>query len=263
VTVDRFAGVRAKLARADHLVAEFTAAVEAWSDQFGLEVRHRMDGPWHVWFVPARPELEAPLDLAVLVGEVAHHLRSTLDHMAWVLVEANGGKPNRDTTFPVCHTLDAWNIAKRKCLRGASESVIAEIREYQPFAPGKPHPVMHPMAQLAEINNLDKHRTLIVTAPIIKHVEMKGRLPAGRYTTEQRDMKNGLPIDVDQDVARFQFQELEDGGDVPELRAGKATAGVMIDIQTLGRYRFAFPHTMLPSFVDGVRHLADDLHRFA
>lgn len=44
---------------------------------------------------------EVPLTFSAIIGDVLYDLRSALDHLAWQLVIANGGTPNRDTAFPI------------------------------------------------------------------------------------------------------------------------------------------------------------------
>ena len=44
-----------------------------------------------------------PIDptFTILAGEIVHHLRSSLDHLAWALVLKNGNRPDQRTHFPV------------------------------------------------------------------------------------------------------------------------------------------------------------------
>jgi hypothetical protein len=52
----------------------------------------------------ARVSQEPPVRWGVVAGEIVHHLRSALDHLAWQLVLDNGGTPktgSQGTMFPI------------------------------------------------------------------------------------------------------------------------------------------------------------------
>jgi len=46
------------------------------------------------------------------IGEVAHSLRSALDHLAWQLVIAAGNSPNNRTQFPICERYPEKRVFK-------------------------------------------------------------------------------------------------------------------------------------------------------
>ncbi|HLW52531.1 MAG TPA: hypothetical protein VKW06_06780 [Candidatus Angelobacter sp.] len=43
-----------------------------------------------------------PDNISLILGDAIHNLRSALDHLAWQLVELGGGKPDKNTYFPIC-----------------------------------------------------------------------------------------------------------------------------------------------------------------
>src|SRR5258708_16555502 len=45
-----------------------------------------------------------PNDIALILGNAIHNLRSALDHLAWQLVEAGGGTPIKKTPFSLFET---------------------------------------------------------------------------------------------------------------------------------------------------------------
>src|ERR1035437_3291653 len=64
---------------------------------------------FYVQQVPAIPN-----ELAFTLGDALHNLRSTLDHLAYALVVAAGGTPNRYTSFPIGELdKDFKGLAKR------------------------------------------------------------------------------------------------------------------------------------------------------
>lgn len=118
-----------------------------------------------------RTEIEEhpPHRLPILIGEWAHNLRSALDQVAWELVEMNGGVPSRKTQFPILDfapTKDGVRVPLRVKAKtgGVSEDVLTLIERAQPYSHGD-DPTWHPLSLLAEINNCDKHRTLMLGSP--------------------------------------------------------------------------------------------------
>jgi hypothetical protein len=108
----------------------------------------------------------APLRMRIntLVGEFLHDLRSSLDHLAWQLVEHNGGKPTEFTTFPV---LKVGPTPNKKGIQppptvvgGVSDAAMAIIEDAQPYKWGE-HYAKHPLWVLHQLWNIDKHRHVL------------------------------------------------------------------------------------------------------
>src|SRR5437867_3099381 len=62
----------------------------------GVEVRQRPDLSW-----------------GVLMGEILHNLRSSLDHAFWQLVASHGGKPHERTAFPIFLREDGFDAERQ------------------------------------------------------------------------------------------------------------------------------------------------------
>lgn len=105
-----------------------------------------------VWKVHRPP----PLRLSVLLGDLLHNLRSSLDHIAWQLVLANGGTPGRGTSFPILLTKKATlKIAGR-----ISKQAAAVVEDLQPYNNKSGVPEIDPLHILGTLNNIDKHREI-------------------------------------------------------------------------------------------------------
>jgi hypothetical protein len=162
-----------KVARANYHLK----ALQAMSDEYfkvhelySFAEDHQTQAPWTrvVLSVAEDP----PPHWGVFLGDIVQNLRAALDHLVWRLVPLTGAKGTRRTQFPiVCYTR-AWQAAQGRNLRGVHKEHRALIRALQPFQ--SPHsPQRHPLAQVAWLSNIDKHRvvhpTLIVggwSAPI-------------------------------------------------------------------------------------------------
>jgi len=108
-----------------------------------------------------------PVDpFAVLIGDVLHNLRGTLDHLAYALAEKHTGRPlpddiAKDSEFPVFGHKDLKAI--RKKIRGIDPTAQTIIESLQPYQRGN-HFTSDPLWKLHELSNIDKHRLLLVGA---------------------------------------------------------------------------------------------------
>lgn len=174
----RLDGIDAKLDRAqkhlDGLDEEWkpwAAGKEAW--EFSGEINERK----RRYIVSIR--LRKPLTpvFSLIGGEIVHHARSSLDHLACYLVEASGGQVTNSTAWPVVRSRGEWarKVERRKRriqfwrkkgggpLAGASDEVRAFIKSKQPYRRrGKARD--DPLFRLEELWNTEKHRILYAGA---------------------------------------------------------------------------------------------------
>lgn len=154
MSVSQANGLRAKLARALEHLLDLDQRVAAYldSEPLGIRRENSPDGRRQVFVLEQR---KAPaLELSVLVGEVAHQLRSAVEHVAHGLVVANGGQPTFKTAFPVHLT----EPAQLRIDGGVGVEALARVADSQPYR--APNPREHPMHVLNRLWNIDKHRTL-------------------------------------------------------------------------------------------------------
>lgn len=104
-----------------------------------------------------------PLQVSVIFGDALHNMRSLLDHVARLLVVANGGqpvdRPPGATMFPIHVERPRRPVTINP---GISSEAQAVVESLQPFH--SPDPRQHPLWRLSELNNIDKHRLLHVTS---------------------------------------------------------------------------------------------------
>jgi hypothetical protein len=104
-------------------------------------------------------------DILLSLGDFVYNLRSGLDQLAWQLCLSGGGDPGRDTMFPIYERDGAKSEAMfLKRVKDMPPDAVLIIRELQPYKRGADYR-KHPLRQLNELGNIDKHR-----------------LPAGRST---------------------------------------------------------------------------------
>ena len=125
--------------------------------------------------------------LYTIVGELLHDLRSSLDHLAWILVVENGGDPTQDTRFPILKVAPAAN---KKGINppphvagGASTDALAIIDAAQPYKWG-PRFAEHPLWVLHELWNIDKHRHIVLKGTAVESFVIPAGTPRFTFTLQ-------------------------------------------------------------------------------
>jgi hypothetical protein len=118
------------------------------------------DGTEHVVRVTGVKVL--PDRFSLRIGDIAHNLRSTLDHVAYSVART----PNRDTSFPI------WSQQSRQpsgrliqpfIAGGTTAAVKRILKAVQPYAEGQV-PQTNLLYLLRELDNVDKHRFVVTSA---------------------------------------------------------------------------------------------------
>lgn len=163
MSVDDLEGIRQKILRAGEHLQEVTEAVSEYvvtgeygiKDQLERQIPEKSGRPGRTWRVDIGTP--PPPRIAVLCGDVLHNIRSSLDHLAWALVIQSGGQPQiPGTRFPILKE----GSRRPPTIEGGVPAAVSEILDVvQPYQAGH-----QPLAQLAELSNIDKHRRLNVVA---------------------------------------------------------------------------------------------------
>lgn len=109
-----------------------------------------------------------PLRFSVLAGEIAHHLRSVLDHLVYALViDEDRVLPSKNHQFPVCETVGQFDGAcKNGRIRGISRPARELIRSVQPYR--QKNPATDTLLGLHRLNIVDKHKLLAVVTSVVQ-----------------------------------------------------------------------------------------------
>lgn len=156
-------GVHKKLARAsDHIAwleQSFDRFVETSQDKtFGS--RTDTDPKKGLFTTRWVDHPLVPLEWAVVIGEILYAMRSSLDHLAWQLVIANGNQPTERTEFPIFQTEASFNSKALSKMAGMSDGAKRVIVDLQPFIADPEHPTHSTIWKIHELNIVDKHRLL-------------------------------------------------------------------------------------------------------
>ena len=127
------------------------------------EVRKTADE--QVWvFRGATPDV--PIEWSIRLGEILYNLRSSLDHLVWQLVLANGQEPGRHNQFPIVENESGWQQAtpERNVLKGMHPDVKLTVKRLQPYTVAGNFPFdVSAFWPLHSLCNIDKHRHLNLT----------------------------------------------------------------------------------------------------
>src|SRR5713101_158737 len=160
-------GCRAKIHRARFHIGELGEMVRAFVEHSPYNVHLAVDEAANeVVFTAVANPLFSPtsITLTLIAGEVAHQLRSALDHLVWQLVIANTGQPPQGTRsqFPIFKTEAGYDQRAADMIEGVSANAATRIRAAQPFHAGA-HAERVLTWVVHELNNTDKHRIIPLT----------------------------------------------------------------------------------------------------
>lgn len=165
LTSDQLAGVNEKLKRAEESIGDLNSLIVAF-------LKESPEGGFSDDKQKAAKELAEfhakrviPLRFGVIAGEVIHHLRSSLEHIVWMLSnEAYRRDYPTRIGFPVKDTKPATKdelASYDRQVKGISDAgALALIERLQPY--NAPNPADDPLTILHGLSNEDKHHTLIL-----------------------------------------------------------------------------------------------------
>jgi hypothetical protein len=150
----RMLAVRMDLAWAefDYLGDAFRGLSEEWTDSSVTE--RQSDGV--TYLVKARPGIVDPM-LRVRTGTFIHHVRATLDNLAWGLATKVKREPGK-VSFPIERSPRAFRATKWVRVLGTAAPCVVAAEALQPYE----HPDARCLLVLNDLWNQDKHRAAAV-----------------------------------------------------------------------------------------------------
>lgn len=209
-------GVRAKIKRTNEQLDNLNAALEAFLNTKPYGAIAETDGQDSV--IRASGMVEPPPVLSVLVGEVAHNLRSALDHLIWQLVIVNGRHGNRKTGFPVFKDREEYEATGKGKIERIPLSAQTLVERVQPYHAGNDFR-NHALYCLHQLNLIDKHRTIyLLAAASIANFSGVGLLQLGRA---------GLINNMEISPPRIAFP-IDNGTELYRIRGGAMNINVQV-----------------------------------
>jgi hypothetical protein len=154
-----FNDAKIKIRRAKRLLIELTSEVDAYVSSNPLTIESKpvtIDGQTGIYqsFLLRGPNEE----IAAILGDIIHNLRTALDLSSGELVRSNHGNDN-NVYFPFCDTEeDLENRIKQKNFNRAGEKAIALIYSLKPFKGGNTA-----LRAIHDLDVQDKHKALLLT----------------------------------------------------------------------------------------------------
>lgn len=184
-----------------------------------------------------------PLRWSAIIGDTIHNLRSALDILWRLVYPATVKSENRKDNFPIFDSPADYTTRFRRVVRSVDQrgAVIAILDELQPYRGGN-----DALWLLGELNNIDKHDTIIPAAALISRI----RVDRLNFVVEiAPGMLTGLPdflFSGEEGIAESRVFPMEDGAIVFRVPAAVADMNI--------RMRFELPFEIAfeePAFAKG------------
>ena len=227
------AGAWAKIERAkeqlQHLAREVNALLEA--GHYKIMGENQPERQRYAFKLLGPP---VPDRIAVLAGEIIHHLRCSFDHVIWAFAMQNG-PPNKRITFPVCSTADKFTTAVRNgIIKGVSDVHKPLIEAIQPYRTTPPENSI--LQAIHDLDIADKHRILV----LVSHTLVMGNTliitkndtpPVAGFGIELPPMPEGYPWAIE-DGIEVHWVPLR-GGPNPEFEM-ETNSSIQISFEQIG-----------------------------
>ena len=171
---DRLQRIRHKKERAEKHILDLQLALKVFRDSSPYEVVR--DSQTHMGeFVYRVAKVEpTPPNVMLIAGDAIQNLRSTLDHLIWQLVKANGQPTNRHLGYPIFPDHESYVAGVNGKIQGVVAGVANVIDGTNPYKGGNDQ-----FWLLDKLNNIDKHRVLIGTGWFFENVQVGSSAPWG------------------------------------------------------------------------------------
>lgn len=146
-----------KIERANKHIKELESLLTAFLEAHSSRIVRQIDPKSPVQFI-ALKHLEAPQEIPIIIGDIAHNLRSALDHVAGVVRARGGGNPN-EGHFPISDTRIGTEKSVAKHIEPFDTNVAQVILDHLDCSDARNAPIWG----INRINNIDKHRRIVLT----------------------------------------------------------------------------------------------------
>ena len=154
-------GPLAKIERAKHHINDLNRQIEAYTSQRPLRVYRSTNGKTNKVAYVVKNKIPVPSDLALIIGDAVHNLRSALDLLAFGLVGDKCPTPGkqRQVQFPFSaseKSLESTINSRQISLAG--KKVVREIKKLKPYRGGN-----EMLQAIHDLDLADKHKLIIPT----------------------------------------------------------------------------------------------------
>jgi hypothetical protein len=152
---------QAKIERAKEQISNLKSGIDAFFNSGAYAVIEECDLQTRERVCRLRVYRPIPCRFAVIVGEIFHDLRSSLDQLICHLIRANGEQITNDSAFPFSKSREGFESGRAIKIKGAATDVDRIVQEIKPYPGGN-----DALFKLHHASNSEKHRlpTLVGTA---------------------------------------------------------------------------------------------------
>jgi hypothetical protein len=239
--------VRLKLDWAAKHIETFRQTIESFQERnpppfgFRAEEHPQTDGSVeHELYAIVREQ--PPRELALIIGDVVHNVRSALDHLVYAL-SSRKAQRSGNTQFPIftdeCR-FKVKGVPMIESIKGPERTLIENV---QPFA-ASDQPKNDPLAILNRLSNLDKHRLPVTT---IAAMETRSTWISSDNADCQLTFVDAGAVEHDQKIVAFTAKphdQLKPMNVVPQadLRVQISEKGLIYNISALDVLRMIHHH---------------------
>lgn len=159
-------GPRAKIERAKEHVDDLRSALRDFFAGNPYAVTGHVDSQSGEHVLRLVKLADFPPRVSVIIGDVAHNLRSALDHLVWQLVLCNGGTPTFKTEFPIANDADEFEARVATRAKGVGQDALDRLLATNAYRGGDGEVLW----RLHRINVSDKHRLLVTVSNVFQEV---------------------------------------------------------------------------------------------
>lgn len=164
LTRKQIAGLREKLKRANESIQNLNTEIVAFQKERPKGGFSKDKQKASAQLVEFNRNREVPVRFGVIAGEIIHHLRSTLEHIAWALSsDSYRNSSPRAIGFPIFtekpskNKISTYSGQVKGILSAGALSLIEELQPYNAA-----NPADDPLSIINELDREDKHHTLLL-----------------------------------------------------------------------------------------------------
>lgn len=155
-----------KLAGADEHLEKLRMELRQWIKSRPYAITDELDPKSGDNVVYAQMFAPTPSTILTLTGDCLYNFRSSLDHLVHAIAVSHQKRPltdaeSIDTAFPIFKDPTGFKQRGPRRIKYLSPSAQTVIERLQPY--NTTNAMAHPLWLLNQLNNIDKHRRLLVT----------------------------------------------------------------------------------------------------
>jgi hypothetical protein len=164
-----------KLDRAKQLETELQTEIKTYFDSHPYEVGTKTDSQSQRLIYYVAKADKVPQKLALLTGDVIQNLRSSLDHLAYLLytMGPGNGTQGNHIYFPIAQDRATYEKEKHRKTAGMSQAAMNLIDSVKPYKSGNDL-----LWKIHELNRIDKHRLLVTVGSSYRSMDIGAHIHA-------------------------------------------------------------------------------------